>query len=66
MRRIVHDMIGTLKAMQWELAKGHLRSLVALEGSVSGGESERPYRFERVSERIEAFIKDMDNDGLSE
>lgn len=66
MSRTVYDMIGTLKAMQWEIAKGHLRSLAALEGSVSSGETDRPYRFERVGERIEAFIKSMDEDGLSE
>lgn len=64
--RTVFDQIGTLKAMQWEIAKGYLRSLVALEGSVSSSESERPYRFEKVSEHIEAFIKSMEEEGLAE
>lgn len=64
MARTTFDTIGTLKAMQWELAKGHLRSLVALEGSASSGESERPYRFETIAEHIETFVKGFEDEGL--
>lgn len=66
MARTVFDQIGTLKAMQWEIAKGHLRSLAALEGSASSVESERPYRFEQIRDRVEAFIRAFEDDGLEE
>lgn len=40
--------------------------LVALEGSISSSESERPYRFETVGKCVEKFIEEMENEGLSE
>lgn len=57
---------GCLKAIQWEIAKGHLRTLAAIDGSASSGESERPYRFEVVGKAVEKFITDFENDGLNE
>jgi hypothetical protein len=54
------------KAQQWEIAKGHLRAMAAIDGACSTGETERPYRFERVSEAIEKFIKDFEWAGLHE
>lgn len=53
-------------SQQWEIAKGHLRAMTAMAGSVSSGESERPYRFERIGDRIESFIKDFEADGFHE
>lgn len=52
--------------MQWQIAKGHLRSLAALEGSASSGESERPYKFEIIEQRVEAFIQAFEDDALQE
>ena len=66
MTRTVHDMLGTLKAMQWQITKGHLRSLAALEGSASSCESERPHKFEIIEQRVEAFIQAFEDDGLQE
>lgn len=54
------------KALQWEIAKGHLRALAAIDGAVSTGETERPYRFERVDAAIEKFIKEFESDGFHE
>lgn len=52
------------KLQQWEVAKGHLRALVAIDGAVSSGETERPYRFEVVGAAVEKFIKDFEDNGL--
>lgn len=54
------------KAQQWEIAKGHLRALAAIEGAVSTGEVDRPYRFETVSAAIEKFIGDFEAAGFHE
>ena len=57
---------AAMKALQWEIAKGHLRSLVAIDGAVSSGQIERPYRFEVVSAAIEKFIREFEDKGLHE
>jgi hypothetical protein len=54
------------KAQQWEIAKGHLRAMAALDGAVSTGEAERPYRYERSSAAIEMFIKEFEDAGFHE
>jgi hypothetical protein len=54
------------KAQQWEIAKGHLRALAAIDGACSTDETERPFRFERVGAAIEKFIKDFEYAGLHE
>jgi hypothetical protein len=66
MARHLVDQISIFKAMQWELAKGYLRSLAAIEGAASSGETERPYRFEQVEKRVEGFIKSFEDDALHE
>jgi hypothetical protein len=62
---------GTLKRIQWEIAKGHLRTLAAIDGSAStpwspSGRTEGPYRFELVEAAVEEFIRDFEADGLHE
>jgi hypothetical protein len=54
------------KAQQWEIAKGHLRALAAIDGACSTGETERPYRFERVQAAVEGFIKEFEGAGFHE
>lgn len=54
------------KAQQWEIAKGHLRALIAIDGACSTGETGRPYRFERVGAAIEKFITEFEEAGLNE
>lgn len=54
------------KAQQWEIAKGHLRALAAIDGACSTGETERPYRFERTEAAIEKFIQEFEDAGLHE
>jgi len=54
------------KAQQWEIAKGHLRAMAAIDGACSTGEAERPYRFERVSTAIENFIVEFESAGFHE
>lgn len=63
-------LIGTLKAMKWEEAKGALRSLAALDGSrqatLSTTMTPRRERFEEVGEAVETFIKDFEDNGWHE
>ena len=54
------------KAVQWEITKGHLRALAAVDGAMSTGETGRPYRFEIVRDAVEAFIADFEGKGLHE
>ena len=54
------------KAQQWEIAKGHLRAMAAIDGACITGETERPYRFERASIAIENFIQEFESDGFHE
>lgn len=54
------------KAQQWEIAKGHLRAMAAIDGACSTGETERPYRFEVVGAAIEKFISEFEANGLHE
>ncbi len=57
---------NSIKALQWEIAKGHLRAMAALDGAVSTGETKRPYKFELSSITIEAFIKTFEDAGFHE
>lgn len=54
------------KAQQWEITKGHLRAMVALDGAISTGETSRPYRFEATQDAVEGFIKDFESAGHHE
>ena len=57
---------AALKACQWELAKGHLRALVALQGSYSSGSEHTAQRFEDAKECVDMFIDAFEGDGLHE
>lgn len=50
-----------MKAALWEEAKGKLRAIVAVEGACMDGlfvsETDHRYKFETISEDVEAFIK---------
>lgn len=61
------DPIGLQKAVLWEQAKGLLRAIVAAEGA---GQSSllagKEFPFERIEKRVNAFIKEFEDDGLDE
>lgn len=40
--------------------------MAAIDGAVSTGETERPYRFEKSSEAIEKFIREFEDATLHE
>ena len=62
------DLKQALKAAAWERAKGELRSMVAIEGAVTGPrarpdpEDDQRFPHQILEERIEAFIKEMEDD----
>lgn len=57
-----------MKAQAWEEAKGKLRALVGIQGSIPsravGDEAEAPWV--DLSRRVEAFIEDIEGDALHE
>jgi hypothetical protein len=65
----VSEMIfSAMKAQTWEEAKGKLRALVGIQGSIPsrpvGDESKA--RWEELSDRVEEFIRGVEDDGLHE
>lgn len=57
---------SAMKAVQWEITKGHLRAMWVLDGSISSGEINKPYRFEKVKDFIEDFISEFESNGYDE
>jgi hypothetical protein len=67
---------AAMKAQAWEMAKGALRALVAIQGSYQSGgyitsesgiEMTPEYkRFDDLNARVEAFIRNVQEDGLHE
>lgn len=55
-----------LKAAQWERAKGELRSLVALQGAYLARRGSTEPRWIQLSKRVEAFIKEIEDEALQE
>ena len=62
------DHRAALKGIYWELAKGHLRALVAVDGSVSSVSRDEngKYRYQIVQEAVDSFVKAFEDDGLHE
>lgn len=61
-----------MKAQQWGRAKGELRALVGISGSYAQeiAESEVRWkttpRWQRLQEKVNAFIQDVEDNGLHE
>lgn len=68
----VADQIRMVQlAAQWEIAKGHLRAVAAISGSKPveyEPSTGRPLesKYDELNARIEAFIKDIEQDALHE
>ena len=54
---------SAMKAVQWELAKGHLRALVEIQGCY---DSTSDHDFVTLKDRVEGFINLIEDDGLHE
>jgi hypothetical protein len=54
------------KALQWEITKGHLRAMWALDGAVSTGEYDGSFGYEKSQAFIEQFIKDFEAESFHE
>ena len=63
-----HTIYTAMKGATWEDAKGKLRALVVMKGSVPSRDvrdtGEQPW--EALQSRVEAFIKDVEDEGLHE
>ena len=56
-----------LKSQQWEITKGHLRAMAAMQGSYQGGRHEsRCETWETLQKMVEDFIEAVENGGLHE
>ncbi len=64
------DQKYAMKNAHWEQAKGHMRAMVAIDGAMHSGnhgmDPEKKNRFEIVSDAIETFIKDFEDNALNE
>lgn len=62
------DPASLAKAAQWELAKGHLRALIAIESAIHGDNQLETgeYMSEVLSNTIETFIDKFEVQGLHE
>lgn len=64
------DPIALAKGQQWEIAKGHLRAVAAIDGARCS--SFRPEymagatRYDTVHDAIETFIRNFEQNGLEE
>ena len=55
-----------MTAQLWEEAKGKLRALVHVQGSYYSMTDDASFRWQDLEKRINAFIKDIEDDGLHE
>jgi len=60
-----NEFRSTMRALSWERAKGALRELVAVKGSVHSGD-DKSSSWEELERRIEKFIKTIEDEGLQE
>jgi len=54
-----------LRAQQWEIAKGHLRATVSLQGGYQAG-GIHAERFTLCVNMVEKFIRDFEDEGMDE
>jgi hypothetical protein len=57
------DMIALHKAMAWEEAKGKLRTVAAIEGTIPSGMVRSP-DWEEIKKKIEDFITNFESEGM--
>jgi hypothetical protein len=59
---------SAMKAQQWELAKGHLRALVEIQGSYStpNPEPAGTAKWERLQSAVKKFVTAVEDNGLHE
>lgn len=58
---------AAMKAAQWERAKGELRAMVAIQGSYEASSpEEEPLKWAVLSQHVEDFIKNIEDNGLHE
>ena len=56
------NLDAMLKYQQWEIAKGHLRAFVSMQGSYTGF----PEKWEALQKLVENFIEEAEYEGLHE
>ncbi len=62
--RLHQLMVGALKGTEWEKAKGQLRAVLSLAAAETGLNSVE--RYTRLSDMIEQFITEVEDEGLDE
>jgi hypothetical protein len=56
-----------IKAQQWEIAKGHLRALVAMQGSYQSRQDDgRTRRWQDLERAVDDFIVKVEDEGWHE
>jgi hypothetical protein len=59
---ITTTIFSAMKAQAWEEAKGKLRSLVVMQGSIHGPSDRQSEYYEKLDELVETFIKEIETD----
>ena len=52
------------KAIEWEKAKGALRTMVAIQGQTYGRRPDNETKFDKTRKMVEKFIKQFEDEGL--
>jgi hypothetical protein len=61
-----NTIYSAMKAQAWELAKGNLRALVKILGSVPSTDASGDRQWQALDAKVEAFILDVEDEGLHE
>lgn len=54
---------SSVKLQQWEITKGHLRAMVALEGALPSVVGQTRNKFVKMDAFVEDFIKEFESNG---
>lgn len=59
--------LSMMKAQQWEIAKGALRAMAAMQGAYHSADSNaQTDKWKECSRSVEKFISDFEDEGLCE
>ena len=60
----IQEILWKQHACHWEITKGYLNGMVGLQGAIYSGK--KGDRWRELEEKISAFIKDVEGEGLHE
>jgi hypothetical protein len=63
---MTNEQIALAASIQWEIAKGHLRAVVAVLGNMSSvtRDQDDKYKFQLLDEKIDDFVNEIEGEEL--